>query len=194
MLRQRASCPVLGSGSALKEAFMGMQSAVPTQQDGQRLFRVRRRRQQKTGLKELHSGTSAWLEDDDLGLGSKLLPKARHAKLISEILPRLRQAWRRLSVGSLLRALWLEHRSYLLRIGHVCRTRPDIYLTPVGPTFQVSASGSPEVCTRTRDCKRDIEKLTADYPWATMIDQRAFRDAWMRGAEWADRNSCIRDS
>jgi hypothetical protein len=126
--------------------------------------------------------------------GSTQLPRAQHLKLISEIRSRLRQAWNRLSVGSLLCALWLELRRFLLRIGYVCRTRPDLYVTPVGPTFHVSASGSPEVCTRTRDCKRDIEKLTADYPWATMIDQRAFRDAWMRGAEWADRNSCIRDS
>lgn len=139
------------------------------------------------GLKESHLGTSDWSEHDHLG--SKLLPKARHLKLIAEILARPRQIWSRLSVDSLLRAIWPELRSFLLRIGYVCRRRPDIYLTPVGPTFQMSASGHPEVCTRTRDCKRDIENLAAAYPWATTIDYRAFRDAWMRGAEWADGNS-----
>lgn len=151
-----------------------------------------RRKRQNMGLKEFHPETSAWSEHSHVR--SKLLPKARHLKLISENLARLGQAWGRLSVGSLLHALGLELHSCLLRIGYVCRTRPDIFLTPVGPTFQMSASGLPEVCTRTRDCKRDIENLAADYPWATTIDKRAFRDAWMRGAEWADRISCIRDN
>jgi len=42
----------------------------------------------------------------------------------------------------------------------VCRTRPDIYLTPLGPSFQASASGHREICTRISACRWDLEKFS----------------------------------
>jgi hypothetical protein len=40
----------------------------------------------------------------------------------------------------------------------------------------------------------DIEDLQVNHPWTTMLDWEAMTDAWNRGAEWAYRNSGIRNN
>lgn len=113
---------------------------------------------------------------------------------LSETPAHLLRAWNHLAAVSLLCGFWLEMRSFLLRIGFVCKTRPDIHGVHIGPAFQQFPSAERwEPCIRTRDCMRDIESLVADYPWATIVDRQAFRDSWRKGAEWALGSACIPD-
>jgi hypothetical protein len=54
----------------------------------------------------------------------------------------------------------------------------------------VGLDGHLELCTRTHACTADIENFVSDHPWATMVDVEIYRDAWVLGALWGERNFC----
>ncbi len=90
---------------------------------------------------------------------------------------------------ALLRGFLLELRSFLYRIALRCKRRYDLYGLDVGPLQQTEA-GHLRWNTRTRACSEDIKSFAASRPWATMIDLEVYRDAWARGAGWAESSSC----
>jgi hypothetical protein len=84
----------------------------------------------------------------------------------------------------------IELRSLAHRMALRCKRRYELYGLEFGPFHQVGADGVLELHTRTHACIGDIEKFVAAYPWATMVDAEMYRDAWERGATWAESNSC----
>ena len=123
-----------------------------------------------------------WGHSDDLHSGKEVRE------------PSLRKRVRRLLSGSLyhlplLRGFLLELRSLVCRMVLRYERRCYLYGFSVGPLHQIEGG---HLCwnTRTRACILDMKSFEASRPWATMVDWEVYRDGWVKGAEWAERNSC----
>lgn len=88
----------------------------------------------------------------------------------------------------------VELRSLLNRMVLRSKRRYDLYGLDLGPAHQGSADGHLELNTQTHACTQDIESFVEAHPWATIVDVEMYRDAWVRGAAWAGRNSCRPES
>ena len=92
----------------------------------------------------------------------------------------------------LLRVFLLELRSFLHRIVLQCKRCCYLDGLSVGPaaedqTISLQPGGRN---IRTRACSESIDSFAAARPWATMVDFEVYRDAWVRGANWAESNTC----
>jgi hypothetical protein len=86
-----------------------------------------------------------------------------------------------------------ELRSFVHRMELHRTRRYNLFGVDLGPSNLIAADGHLEGNTRTLACSADIESFLAGHPWATMVDSEVYRDAWVKGAEWALRTSCKRD-
>jgi hypothetical protein len=90
----------------------------------------------------------------------------------------------------LLRVFLLELRSLVYRIGLQYKRRYDLYGLDGGPLHEKTSSGHLRWNIRTRACSEDMQSFESSRPWATMLDWEVYRDAWVKGAEWAESNFC----
>jgi len=110
----------------------------------------------------------------------------RHV-FVQAIANRLRSGLRRFP---LLRVFLLELRSLVYRIGLQYKRRYDLYGLDLGPLHETLSDGHLRWNTRTRACSLDMQSFEASRPWATMLDWEVYQDAWVKGAEWGENNSC----
>jgi len=83
----------------------------------------------------------------------------------------------------------VELRSFLRRISLRSERRYDLYGIDLGPFHERAPDGHLRWNTRIHACTQDIESFVDARPWATKVDVETYRDAWARGAEWAESNS-----
>lgn len=82
-----------------------------------------------------------------------------------------------------------EIRSLGGRIRFRLKQRYHVRGLDLGAYHQVGDDGRLRVNTRTHACTQDIENFAAAHPWATIVELEMYRDAWARGATWAESNS-----
>jgi hypothetical protein len=89
----------------------------------------------------------------------------------------------------LLRLIRSEMGSLLSRIALLCRVpRGLLYGLDLGRASQPSPTEYPVPHIRTRACSDHIKTFCNSHPWATLIDENLYRDAWYAGTQWGACN------
>ena len=101
-----------------------------------------------------------------------------------------------LKVGELLRTglrrmpllygFLLESRSLVYRMKLRRKRRYNVYGLVLGPCLQLTPTEGLCMNMRSLACISDIESFLSERPWATIVDQEVYQDAWVKGAEWAE--------
>jgi len=117
------------------------------------------------------------------------LSDARTRRLCRGLWP-VKLGWQLRETGLRWIALWhqllSEMRSLLCRMALQYKRRDGPYILTVDLRRPTDQEGGLRLSIRRHACIADIENFVASRPWATMIDWEVYRDAWAKGAEWAD--------